>query len=82
MNLAWLANTTSGYMVGDYISTSFSNGKAYPLFLTASAPNGAQLNESLFTMQAGLTIEGGTSAASGTQVVYLRSASPTVYTAF
>ena len=82
MNLAWLANTTSGYMVGDYISTSFSNGKAYPLFVTASAPNGAQLNESLFTMQAGLTIAGGTSAASGAQVVYPRSASPMVYTAF
>ena len=82
MNLAWLANTTSGYMVGDYISTSFSNGKAYPLFVGASAPNGTQLNESLFTMQAGLIIEGGASVASGAQVVYPHTASPMVYTAF
>ncbi len=27
MNVAWLANTTDGYMVGDYIATSFSGRK-------------------------------------------------------
>jgi hypothetical protein len=63
MNLAWLANTTSGYMVGDYISTSFSNGKAFPIFVNASAPNGATLNEALFTTKVGLTILGGTLTA-------------------
>src|SRR5262249_5427322 len=31
MRLTWLPFTTLGYMVGDYISTSFgSNGRAYP----------------------------------------------------
>ena len=64
MNLTWLANTTSGYMVGDYISTSFSNGKAFPLFVVASAPIGSSLNEALFTTQQGLAIAGGTLAVS------------------
>jgi len=63
INLAWLANTTSGFMVGDYISTSFSNGKAFPIFVNASAPNGATLNEALFTTKVGLTILGGTLTA-------------------
>jgi hypothetical protein len=65
MNLSWLANTTSGYMVGDYISTSFSNGKAFPLFVVASSPNGSTLNEALFTTQAGLAVARGTLAISG-----------------
>jgi len=65
MNLSWLANTDMGYMVGDYISTSFSNGKAFPLFVVASAPNSAgQLNEALFTTNTGLAIVGGTLSAS------------------
>ena len=53
MNLTWLANTTDGYMVGDYISTSFIGGKAFPVFVAASAPTGSQLNEALFTVNAG-----------------------------
>ncbi len=65
MNLSWLANTTQGSMVGDYISTSFSNGKAYPLFIVASAPNGNTLNEALFTTQTGLSILGGTLTLTG-----------------
>src|SRR6266516_1326925 len=65
MNLSWLANTTSGYMVGDYISTSFSNGKAFPLFVVASSPNGSTLNEALFTTQAGLAVARGTLTISG-----------------
>jgi hypothetical protein len=69
MNVAWLANTTGGYMVGDYIATSFSAGKAYPIFVTASAPSNGQLNEVLSTVQAGLTIQGGTNAATSAHVV-------------
>jgi hypothetical protein len=64
MNLTWLANTTDGYMVGDYISTSFSDGKAFPLFIIATAPNGSRFNEALYTEKAGLAIAGGTSVAS------------------
>ena len=73
MNLTWLANTTDGYMVGDYISTSFSDGKAFPVFITASAPNGTQYNEALFTVTQGLTIAGGTNTASGDHVIFTHS---------
>src|SRR5438874_3876861 len=82
MNLTWLANTTDGYMVGDYISTSFSDGKAFPLFITASAPNGSQFNEALFTVTTGLTIAGGTNTASAEQVISSRSTAPVTRTAY
>ncbi len=82
MNLTWLANTTDGYMVGDYISTSFSDGKAFPLFISASAPNGSQFNEALFTIIAGLTVAGGTNAASAEQVISSRSTAPVTRTAY
>lgn len=37
MRLKWLPFTTLGYMVGDYISTSYgSNGKAYPVIANAT----------------------------------------------
>jgi hypothetical protein len=40
MNVPWIAFTNQGYMVGDYISTSFtSDGKAHPVFSWAKAPN-------------------------------------------
>jgi hypothetical protein len=84
MNLTWLANTDSGYMVGDYISTSFSDGKAFPVFVTASAPSGNQLNEALFTVKTGLAVEGGTEAASAEHVVFTRTQTTrsVLYTAF
>jgi hypothetical protein len=79
MNLTWLANTTDGYMVGDYISTSFSDGKAFPVFITASAPNGSQFNEALYTVTTGLTIAGGTNKVSADHVMFTRStAAPSV----
>ncbi len=84
MNLTWLANTDSGYMVGDYISTSFSDGKAFPVFVTASAPSGNQLNEALFTAKTGLAVERGTEAASAEHVVFTRTQTTrsVLYTAF
>ena len=41
MHLTWLPSTTLGFMVGDYISTSFgTNGKAYPVLAKATTtPN-------------------------------------------
>jgi hypothetical protein len=84
INLTWLANTTDGYMVGDYISTSFSDGKAYPVFVTASAPSGNQFNEALFTLKTGLTVEGGTNAAPTGHVVFTHTNTQrsVFYTAF
>ena len=60
MPLAWLANTSLGRMVGDYISTSFSNGHAFPVFAVATAPSGSTFNEAMFTVVSGLTIAQGT----------------------
>jgi hypothetical protein len=40
MHVPWIANTNQGYMVGDYISTSFTgDGKAHPVFSLAKAPD-------------------------------------------
>ena len=40
MKVPWIANTNQGYMVGDYISTSFTgDGKAHPVFSLAKAPD-------------------------------------------
>ena len=82
MNLTWLANTTAGYMVGDYISTSFSDGKAFPLFVAASAPNGSQFNEALFTVKAGLAIAGGTDEASAEHAIFAQPTPLVRHTAF
>jgi hypothetical protein len=82
MNVAWIANTTDGYMVGDYIATSFSAVKAYPVFVTASAPANGQLNEALSTVQTGLTIEGGTNAATTAPAVHPHGHSSKQYPPF
>jgi hypothetical protein len=54
MSLSWLASTTQGRMVGDYISTSWSGGTAHPAFAAASAPSGGLFNESIFSSTTGL----------------------------
>ncbi len=45
MKTTWLPDTspmkTDAFMVGDYISTSFSSGDAFPVFAVATAPSGA-----------------------------------------
>jgi hypothetical protein len=54
MSLSWLADTSQGRMVGDYISSSYSGGTAHPVFTLATAPVGSVFNEALFTPSAGL----------------------------
>jgi hypothetical protein len=63
-SLGWIANTTQGPMVGDYISTSFVNGTARPAFSLANAPNGTTLDQAIYTTAGGLTVSAGTAAAS------------------
>jgi BNR repeat-like domain len=54
MTLSWLANTTQGVMVGDYISTSFNaSGLAHAVFAVATAPSGG-FHEGMFTTAAAL----------------------------
>jgi hypothetical protein len=57
MKLAWLANSTDGYMTGDYISTSIVGSQAFPGFLVAFAPQKGKLAEATYT--AALNIVGG-----------------------
>ena len=63
MSLSWLPNTTQGTMVGDYISTSFSGGPAYPAFAVANAPSGSTFDEATYTVRGGLSVGSGNSAS-------------------
>ena len=45
MNLSWIANTSQGRMVGDYVSTSFAGGYAFPVFAIAKPPTGGVFSE-------------------------------------
>jgi hypothetical protein len=59
MMLSWLAPTNQGVMVGDYISTSWVNGRAFPAVAVAGALSGSVFNEALYTVQGGLTLSAG-----------------------
>ena len=39
MNLHWLPNTNQGWMVGDYISTSFAGGASHSALVIANPPS-------------------------------------------
>jgi hypothetical protein len=54
MDLSWLP--TGRNKVGDYISTVFCDGVAYPFFSIALPPNQNTLNEAIFTVDGGLTV--------------------------
>lgn len=73
MKTSWLANTNLGYMIGDYISTSISGGKAFPGVLIATAPAGSVLNEEMYTVQGGLLVSGGAFTSAGEQVFFTGS---------
>lgn len=76
MQLTWLPDTSLGYMVGDYISTSFLNGDAMPVFAVARAPlNGYR--ESMFAPKSGLPVLGGSSSATTPRIWSLSSGQPT-----
>ena len=51
---SWIARTSGGFMVGDYISTSFAGGRAVPVFVLARRPTGGRLHEAAFA--ASLTV--------------------------
>ena len=50
----WLPTTTSGQMVGDYMSATTEGGKVHGVFATAKANVGSKLNESMETNATGL----------------------------
>ena len=45
MNVSWIADTSQGRMVGDYVSTSFAGGYAFPVFAIAKPPTGGVFSE-------------------------------------
>jgi len=53
MHLNWLPNTSSGLMVGDYISTSYATG-AFGVFAKANAKTGSTFDEAMYTTTKGL----------------------------
>jgi len=53
MQMTWLPNTFSGYMVADYVSVGFASGKAFPVFAVAQAPKGSLLQEAMYTTASG-----------------------------
>jgi len=52
----WLPNTFAGLMVGDYVSTAFSGGKAFPIIAAASAVSGSLFDEPIFTVSTGFAM--------------------------
>ncbi len=63
MSLTWLPNTTQGFMVGDYLSTSFSGAPAYPAIAVANAPSGSTFDEATYTVKGGLSVAGSANPA-------------------
>jgi hypothetical protein len=59
MTLSWIADTTQGRMVGDYISTSVVAGRAWPTIAVANAPSGGTFDEAMYVPTGGLPITGG-----------------------
>lgn len=77
LTLSWLASTTQGRMVGDYISSSFAAGVAYPVFMVATAPTGSTFHEAAYTVSPGLaTKHGRNSSASDAVLSTVSSSSP------
>jgi hypothetical protein len=48
MPLRWIADTTAGRMLGDYISTSFLNRRPVPVFALATAPARGRFKQAIF----------------------------------
>src|SRR5438067_9233644 len=54
MKVGWIASTDQGNMVGDYISTSYVNGKGFGVFAKALQKSGTVFNEAMYTPVSGL----------------------------
>ena len=74
MTLSWLPNTDQGRMVGDYISTSYSGGKAFGAFAVAKVPTAGgadcqsatpNCDQATYTPATGLPATGGNRSSAG-----------------
>ncbi len=58
MQISWLPNTFSGYMVADYVATVFpAGGRAFPLYALAFQPQNGLFQEAIFTTGYGYTMD-------------------------
>jgi len=48
MKLSWMPNTTSGRMLGDYISVDYAAGRPLAVWVLASEPVGASLRQAVY----------------------------------
>jgi hypothetical protein len=48
MRLTWIAQTTTGRMVGDYTGTVFSDRRVVAVHVLARAPSGGRFDEALY----------------------------------
>lgn len=55
MALGSLPDTMNGLMVGDYISTAYSNGRVFGVFAVARLKSGSLFDEAIYTNTNGLT---------------------------
>lgn len=78
-SVTWVANTSQGRMVGDYISTSYgSDNLAHAAFMTASTPTSGSTcgsvtdncNEPADTTGSGLALASGTASSAGDPVLF------------
>jgi hypothetical protein len=68
MDLTWLPLTSQGYMVGDYISTSFTGaGLAVPVIVVANPPSGGLFDEAAYSIAGGFTVIAAGSGIAATQ---------------
>lgn len=59
MQLNWLPLSDAGYMVADYISVSYTNGKPFGVFAVAKPPQNGLLNEFMATTKEPLLVSPG-----------------------
>jgi hypothetical protein len=49
MMLSWIANSSQGRMVGDYVSTSFADNEAHAVFTAARPPSGGTYDHAMWS---------------------------------
>ena len=57
MSVTWLPGSDLGHMIGDYMSTSFSEGLARSTMPIAFAPSGGMFNQAVYTTANGFAME-------------------------
>ena len=70
--VAWTPDTSQGRMVGDYISTSWLNGRAYGAFAVATAAPNPTFHQAIYVPTGGVLATGFTNAANAADKAVVR----------